>query len=187
MFRIGTAPRQLFGVASIGLDPVDRIGGHQRGRDHIAFHPERGELPREHVSGWSGFIVHANVLRRAELLYQFPNRFQPVRDDSQVADLTAGFGNRRRDGVRVDIETEKVGVRQILAHAGTEPIAVTAAFAVHDRWWHPRYNRHMASQKATRVPGGWSGTLPLLFARLDSTPKAEFEKVGVRVRRESGD
>ena len=45
------APRQLLGVPPIRLHPIARLHRHQRRRHDLALHPERGQLPVQHVAG----------------------------------------------------------------------------------------------------------------------------------------
>jgi hypothetical protein len=40
-------------------------------------------------------------------VHQLPNRLRTVRDDAEGANFPTGFSNGYRDGVRMDIETDK--------------------------------------------------------------------------------
>src|SRR6059036_708210 len=46
------AAGQALRVAAVRLDAVARLHRHQRGRDDVAGHAERGELPVQHVAAW---------------------------------------------------------------------------------------------------------------------------------------
>ena len=67
-------PRELQRVAPVRLDPIAGFDGHQRRRHHLALHPERRQLPIQHVPRRAGFITHAQLLGRSELLHQLPDR-----------------------------------------------------------------------------------------------------------------
>lgn len=79
----------------------------QRRCNYIALHPQRRQLPIQHVSRRASFITGSQLLDLSQLPHQPANRFFPVGDHSQRTNFSARFGYRHRDRICVDIQTNK--------------------------------------------------------------------------------
>src|SRR6267154_204161 len=101
------AARQFHSIAPIGFHSVPRFHGYESRRDHFTAHPQSGQLPIQHIPCGSGLVADSQLLGRAELVHQLPNRLRTVRNDAEGANFPAGFSNGYCDGVRMDIETDK--------------------------------------------------------------------------------
>jgi len=71
------AASPFLGVASIRLHAVAGLHGYQRRRDHLAAHAQRCHLPVHRVPGRPRLVADPQLLKRAELLDQPPDRFTP--------------------------------------------------------------------------------------------------------------
>jgi hypothetical protein len=105
------APRELLGIASIGLHAVAALHGHQCRGDHVAPHAQLGELPVQHVAARPGLVAARERLGRAELLHRLAHRLRRVRNRPERAHLAvaAPLGHRDRDRLRVHIEPDVSG------------------------------------------------------------------------------
>ena len=94
------------GVAAVGLHPVARPRGNQRGRDHNAFMAEHRDLPIEPVAARPGFIAErqlAMLLR--EPLHHLGDGFRAAWDLAKEPRFPASpaFGDRHRNRLLVRI------------------------------------------------------------------------------------
>ena len=101
------AARQLFGVAPIRLDPIPGLDRHQRGRHHLAVDPQLAQLPVQHVAGRPRLVAHPQLLRPTELAHQALHGFGTVGDHPKAMQLTARFGYRHCNRLRMDIQPSK--------------------------------------------------------------------------------
>ena len=101
------ATGKLCGVAPVGLHSIARFGRYQRWRHDLAVHAQFGQLPIQYVPGWSRFVTGSQITDRPQLLYQFPDRLQSIRNDAQWTDFSVWFGGGDNDCVRMDIQSEK--------------------------------------------------------------------------------
>ncbi len=107
------AARQFLGIATIRLHPVARFDRDQRRRYHFAGNTQRGQLPIHDVARRTRFVA------RPQILALGPVSPTSLRIDSKRLGITAErrelrrfrFGYRYRDGVRVDIQTNKSYLR----------------------------------------------------------------------------
>ena len=76
-------------------------------RRALARHSQRGQLPVQNLTGRTGFMAGFQLVHRPKLRNHFANRFQAVRDDAERTDFSVRLSHRSRDGVRVDIKTNK--------------------------------------------------------------------------------
>ena len=88
-FSGAVATRQFLRIPPVRLDPVPGFGRHQAGRDHLTGHAQLRELPIQHVPGGASLVAGPQMLDWAELVNQFANRLQAVRDHAERADLSA--------------------------------------------------------------------------------------------------
>jgi hypothetical protein len=85
-------------ISSVGLNPIARPLGDQRGRDHDALVPLGRQSTVNAITAWPGFVAkpqgHAGA---AELAQQPGQRRRRVRDPAIFPDLTPQAALRRRD------------------------------------------------------------------------------------------
>jgi len=96
---------ELLGIAAIGLHLVAGLLGNERRCDDLAVDAELGELPVEGVARRSGLVANLETLAAAELFDELAHRFGTVGELAEATDLPTPFGNGRRDGFSVNIET----------------------------------------------------------------------------------
>ena len=152
-FSGAVAACQLFRISTIRLDPVSWLGRHQTGCDHLAGNPHLRQLPIHHVPSGTSLIAYPQMLDWPQFVNQFANGFQLVGDHSQPVDLPVCFSNRHRDGLRVDIQTDKA----YLGHSDQ-----LLSYAALRRWFSP-------IRSVTRVHYGWAVGRSIL-----TSPALEF-------------
>src|SRR5579862_287495 len=105
------AARQLYGIAAIRLHAVTGFHRYKGRCNHLTSHSQCRQLPIQNISGGARFVAGFQILHRPKLRQHFANRFQTVRYCAERTDLSVCFGHRYRNGVRVDIQTNKSYLR----------------------------------------------------------------------------
>ena len=128
------AARQLDRIAAIRLYPVAGFDRNQCRGDDFTGYLERRQLPVNNVAGRASFVTCLQRLYRPEFCYRFAYEFQPVRNYAEPVDLPVRFGKRNRDGLRVDVQTNK----SYLRHATNSIVCDSASLVFSDRSVNPR-------------------------------------------------
>jgi hypothetical protein len=97
---------ELLGVATIGLHLVASLLRNQRRCDDLAVDAQLGELPVQGIARGTGLVADLEILAAAQLLDELAHGLRAVGELAQAADLSAPFGDSRRDGFSVNIQTE---------------------------------------------------------------------------------
>ena len=106
-FAGAVTARQLLGVPAVGLHPLSGLGGNQGRRDHLTCHTQLRELPIQHISGWAGLVAALQPFGPTQFRDHLSHRLQTIGDDAEAADLAGRLGNRHRDRICVDIQSDK--------------------------------------------------------------------------------
>ncbi len=134
--------RQFRGIAPIRLDAIACFDRHQARSHHFTGHTQRRQLPVQNIARRAGLVANLQLLRRAQFRHQLANRIQAVRDDAERTNFSVRLSDCYRDGVRVDIQTNKSYLRHAtnsfrmrLCAAGLPTHSVTRDTA--NRGWSP--------------------------------------------------
>ncbi len=92
-------PCQAGSIPPVGLDPVARSPGDQRGGNHDAFVPDCRYLTLNAITAWPRLVAKPQAHAvAAELAQQTAQRRRRVGEPAVLPDLAAQTGRRRRDG-----------------------------------------------------------------------------------------
>jgi hypothetical protein len=101
-------PRQLIGIAPVGLHAVRGFLGNERGRDDIAMQALGAQMAAQDESAGTGFIDQPqfDALKR-ELFNEFVHGIERAADNAVTADLGGVAGcDGDGDGFFVDVQAD---------------------------------------------------------------------------------
>jgi len=101
------AARELFGVASVGLDPIARLHGHAHWGDDHAGDAELAELPIQGVAARAGFVADTQRVEWRQLADQFPHGVHLMGNGAERANLAVGLCDGGGDRGSMDVETDE--------------------------------------------------------------------------------
>lgn len=110
-------PREVHGVASIGLDLVTRLLGNQRWRDDLTAEPLARQVTRQPLTARAGFVrEHQLGCLRVQATNQFVEVGLPGSDGPDEHGRIGALAQGVRDGDRIFVDVETDEKRSRLCH-----------------------------------------------------------------------
>lgn len=131
-------PRQLLGIASVGLNADRSFPRDQRGSHDVTVHSVAFQTPEDDITARAGLIDKPQLdAGRLEFFDDFIQGIERSVDDAVVADLSAALGrDGHGDGFLIDAQTD---IMHSLAHEWLVPFmedesGAACAFPMADRY-----------------------------------------------------
>ncbi len=110
---------ELLRVPAIGLDALARAAGNQRRGDHVAVHPECGQLAVQPVAARPSLVARPDVAARRQPAHQTPDLRRVVRDrlDHRGGRLVLVPGDGDRCGMDIHSQPDHLWHGRLLSLA----------------------------------------------------------------------